>query len=85
MPIRSVQHYEQISDKAFEDRARKAMITSMNNAGMVFNELARVVKDGERVVAEWEGFFEVDNGQRVYFLACKHRMTAVFTSLSRLC
>jgi len=60
------------------------MITSMNNAGMAFNELARVVKDEERVVAEWEGVFEFDDGQWVYFLKCKHRMTAVFTSLSHL-
>ena len=61
------------------------MITTMNKTGMMFNELDRVVKDGERVVAEWEGVFEVNNGQRVYFLECKHRMTAVFTSLSHLC
>jgi hypothetical protein len=85
MPIRNVQHCEQLSDKAFEDKARKAMITSMNNAGMVFNELTRVIKDRERVVAEWEGVFEVDDGQRVYFLECKHKMTGVFTSLSHLC
>jgi hypothetical protein len=84
MPIKSVQHYEQVSDKAFEDKARKAMITFMNNAGMAFNELDRVIKDGERVVAEWEGVFEVD-GQGVYFLECKHRVTAVSTSLSHLC
>jgi hypothetical protein len=61
------------------------MITFMNNEGMAFNELDRVIKDGEKVIAEWEGVFEVDDGQRVYFLECKHRVTAVSTSLSHLC
>jgi hypothetical protein len=85
MQIKNVQHYEQISDKAFEDKSREAMITFMNNEGMAFNELDRVIKDGEKVVAEWEGVFEVDDGQRVYFLDCKHRVTAVSTSLSHIC
>jgi hypothetical protein len=86
MPMRSVQHYEQVRDKALEDKARKAMITFMNNVGIAFNELDRVIKDGERVAAEWEGVFEVDDGQGVYFLECKHRATAVPTSLlSYLC
>jgi hypothetical protein len=84
VPIRNVQHYEQISDKAFEDEARKTMITFMDGAGIAYNELTRVVKDGVRVVAEWEGIFEVDDG-RVFFLECKHKMTAVFTSISHLC
>ena len=85
MPIRSVQRCEQSSDKAFEDKSRKAMITFMNNVGMAFNELDRVIKDGDRTVAEWEAVFEVDDGKGVYFLECKHRMTAVSTSLSHLC
>jgi hypothetical protein len=83
--ITNVQHYEQISDKGFEDKSRQAMITFMNNAGMAFNEIDRVIKDGANVVAEWEGVFEVDDGKGVYFLECKHRVTAVSTSLSHLC
>ena len=85
MPIRSVQHYEQISDKAFEDKSRNAMITFMTNMGIAFKELDRVIMDGEKVVAEWEGVFEVNDGHGVFFLECKHRMTAVSTSLSHLC
>ena len=85
MPIRSVQHYEQISDKAFEDKSRNAMITFMKNMGIAFKELDRVIMDGEKVVAEWEGVFEVNDGHGVFFLECKHRMTAVSTSLSHLC
>ena len=61
------------------------MITFMNNAGMAFNELDRVIKDGDRIVAEWEAVFEDDDGKGVYFLECKHRVTAVSTSLSHLC
>jgi hypothetical protein len=85
MAIKSVQHYEQISDKAFEDKSRNAMITFMQNAGTAFKELDRVIKDGEKVVAEWEGVFDIDDGHGVYFLECKHRVTAVSTSLSHLC
>jgi hypothetical protein len=84
MPMKSVQHYEQVSYKAPEDKARKAVFTFMNNAGMTFNEVDRVIKDGEKVVAEWEGVFEVDDGQDVYFLECKHRVRAVSTSLFAL-
>jgi hypothetical protein len=56
----------------------------MNKEGIAFNEIDRVIKDNDRVVAEWEGVFEVDGGQHLYFLECKHKMTAVSTSLSHL-
>ena len=85
MPMQNIQHYEQISDKGFEEKSRKALITYMNQEGIAFNELNRVIQDGDRVVAEWEGVFEVDGGQHLYFLECKHKMTAVSTSLSDLC
>ena len=51
------------------------MIDYLNNSGLEFHELDRVIKDGDTSVAEWEGVFELDN--HVYFLECKHRVTAV--------
>ena len=60
------------------------MIDFMKDAGMAFKELDRIIKDGERVVAEWEGVFEVD-GHGVFFLECKHKVTEVSTSLSHSC
>jgi len=56
----------------------------MNDAGMAFKELDRIITDGERVVAEWEAVFEVD-GHGVFFLECKHKVTEVSTSLSYSC
>jgi hypothetical protein len=85
VPVQNVQHYEQVSDKGFEDKSRKALITYMNKEGITFNELNRVIKDSDKVVDEWEGMFEIDGGQHLYFLECKHKMTAVSTSLSQLC
>lgn len=67
--------HSQISNKAFEAKSRQAMIDYLNNSGLEFHELDRVIKDGDTSVAEWEGVFELDN--RVYFLECKHRITAV--------
>ena len=84
IPIQNVQHYEQVSDKGFEEKSRKALTTYMKE-GIAFNELDRVFKDGDRVVADWEGVFEIDGGQQLYFLECMHKMTAVSTSLSQLC
>jgi hypothetical protein len=83
--MQNVQHYEQVSDKGFKEKSRKALTTYMNKEGIAFNELNRVIKDSDRVVAEWEGVFEVDGVQSLYFLECKHKMTAVSTSLSQLC
>jgi hypothetical protein len=85
MSMQNVQYYRQASDKRFEEKSRKALITYMKKEGFSFKELDRVIEDGKNVVAEWEGLFEIDDGQHLYFLECKHKMTAVSTSLSRLC
>ena len=60
------------------------MLYFMNDSGMAFKKLDRIVKDGETVVAEWEAVFEVD-GHGVFFLECNHRVTEVSTSLSYSC
>jgi hypothetical protein len=78
---KNVQYYLQTCDKMFANKSREAMLHFMNDAGMVFKELDRIIKDGERVIAEWEAVFEVD-GHGVFFLECRHKMIEVSTSLS---
>jgi hypothetical protein len=85
MPMQNIQHYEQASNKGFEDKSRRTLVTYMAKEGIEFTELNRVIKDKDNLVAEWEGVFEIEDGREVYFLECKHRMTAVSTSLSQLC
>jgi len=80
MAAQKERQHSQVSDKTFEARSRYAMINYLNNSGFPFHELDRIIKDGDNDVAEWEGVFEFDN--RVYFLECKHRVTAVSTPLS---
>jgi len=83
-PLKNVQQYLQTCDKMFENKSREAMLRFMNDAGMTYKELDRIIKDGERLVAEWEAVFEVD-GHGVFFLECKHKVTEVSTSLSCSC
>jgi hypothetical protein len=75
--MQNIQQYEQASDKGFEDKSRRALVTYMAKEGIKFTELNRVIKDKDNVVAEWEGVFEIDGGREVYFLECKQNMTAV--------
>lgn len=73
--------HSQVSDKAFEGRSRAAFIQFLDQENLKYTEVDRMVKDGDRVVAEWEGVFEVEGGA-VYLLECKHCVTAVSTTLS---
>jgi hypothetical protein len=78
-PMKNVQQYLQTCDKGFENRSREMMLRFIKRTGIAFKELDRIIKDGERVVAEWEAVFDVD-GHGVFFLECKHRVTEVSTS-----
>jgi len=62
-----------------------SLIAYMNKEVIAFNEPARVIKVNVKKVAEWDGVFEVDGGQHLYFLNCKHKTTVVSTSVSWLC
>jgi hypothetical protein len=75
--------HSQVSDKSFEDKSRAALIRFLNQDTLEYTELDRIVKDGDRIVAEWEGIFEVE-GDAVYLLECKHCVTVVSTILSHL-
>jgi len=83
IPLRNLENYVHTCSKKFEEKSRHAMIDFMKEQGMAFKELDRIIRDGSRVVAEWEGIFEV--GERVFFLECKYKVTNVATSLSHLC
>ena len=82
-PLRNLENYVHTCSKKFEEKSRQAMIDFMKDQGMAFKELGRVIKDGNRTVAEWEGIFEVDG--RVFFLECKHKVTNVSPFVSHLC
>ena len=47
-PLKIVQQYLQTCDKMFENKSRETMLHFMNDAGMTFKELDRIIKDGER-------------------------------------
>ena len=59
------------------------MFNFIKGQGMAFKELNRVIRVGKRIVAEWEGIFEVDG--QVFFVECQHKVTNVSASISHLC
>jgi hypothetical protein len=83
IPLRNLENYVHTCSKKFEEKSRHAMLDFMKEQGMAFKELDRIIKDGSRVVAEWESIFEVDG--QVFFLECKHKVTNVSISFSHLC
>jgi hypothetical protein len=79
--------HTQVSDKAFEDKSRLALIAHMERQGSEFKELDCIINDPvtRNTVAEWEGIFNVFAHDRVYFLECKHSITGVHPSFVVLC
>jgi hypothetical protein len=71
--------HSQVSDKAFEDKSRLALMAHMQSQGLKFKELDRIVSGPVGTIAEWEGVFNVFPG-RLYFLECKHSVTGVHLS-----
>jgi len=69
--------HRQVADKAFEDKSRKALLRYLEEQQYSFRELSRVVKVDGKIVAEWEGVFELEGGE-IWFLECKHCVTIVF-------
>jgi hypothetical protein len=67
----------QTSDRAFEDKSHKALIRYVEEQQFSFRELTRVFKVGDEPKIEWEGVFELANGE-VWFLECKHCVSMVF-------
>ena len=73
-----MREHTQVSDRAFEDKSRLALITYMKDKDLKFSELNRLFKDKNGILlAEWEGVFEVEN-EGIYFLECKHSVSSVF-------
>jgi len=71
--------HTQVSDKAFKDKSRLALIAHMERQGLRFKELDRIINDPPNTIAEWEGIFNVFP-DRLYFLECKHSVTGVHPS-----
>ena len=68
--------HRQTSDKAFEEKSRAAMIRYLNDHKLSFHDLGREIKVSGKIVAEWEGVFELEDGQ-LWFLESKHCVTTV--------
>jgi hypothetical protein len=64
-------HTRKSEIKSFEDKARGAIIHYMQTTGIKLRELDRIIKDGDRHKAEWEGVFEIHE-IHVYFVECTH-------------
>jgi len=69
--------HRQVADKAFEDKSRQALTRYMEAQGFSFRELDRVFKADGKIIAEWEGVFELESGA-IWFLECKHCVSIVF-------
>lgn len=74
--MREERHHRQISDKAFEQKCREAMIRYLADHKLSFHELDRSIQNAGEIVAEWEGVFELEDG-RVWCLECKNCVTPV--------
>jgi len=74
--------HNQIADKAFQSKARFALIEHIRDKGLDYQEMDRVIGSGSDTVAEWEGIFEV--GGDVWFLECKNTITSISLSLDLL-
>ena len=72
-------HHMQVSDKAFEDKSRLALIANMEKQGLKFRELDRIITGPANTVAEWEGIFDVFP-DRLFLLECKHSVSGVHLS-----
>lgn len=73
--VQEQQPHNQIADKAFESKARYALIKYFGEKGIEYREMEKVITSGLDAVAEWEGIFEV--GDEVWFLECKNTVNEV--------
>jgi hypothetical protein len=69
--------HRQIADKAFEDKSRQALTRYLEEQGFSFRELDRVIKVDGKLIAEWEGVFELEDGG-IWFLECAFCVSTVF-------
>ena len=69
--------HHQVADKTFEDKSRDALVRYLKEKGYSFRELDRIIMVGKDTIAEWEGIFELENGE-TWFLECQHCVSMVF-------
>ena len=70
-----------MADKAFEDKSREALVRYLKEKEYSFRELDRIIMVGKDTIAEWEGIFELENGE-TWFLECKYCVSMVFYRVS---
>jgi hypothetical protein len=68
--------HRQVADKAFEDKSRQALTRYLKEQRFSFHELDRVIKADGKIIAEWEGVYELEGGG-IWFLECKHCISTV--------
>ena len=64
-------------DDLLEDKSRQALSRYLGEQGFSFRELDRIIEVDGKTVAEWEGVFELEDGE-IWFLECKHCVSTVF-------
>jgi hypothetical protein len=76
-PVSDERLHRQVADKAFEQKCHQALARYLNKRGVPFHQLDRNIQVDGKIVAEWQGVFQLASGQ-VWFLECKHCVTSVF-------
>ena len=73
--------HRQVADKSFENKSRQTLTRYLKEQGFSFRELGRVFKADGKIIAEWEGVYELEGGE-IWFLECKHCISTVFNPLN---
>lgn len=73
--------HRQVADKDFKDKSRQALTRYLKEQRFSFHELDRVIKADGKIIAEWEGVYELESGE-IWFLECKHCVSTVFNPLN---
>lgn len=56
-------HHHQVADKAFEDKSHEALVRYLKQKEYSYRELDRKIMIGKDTIAEWDGIFELENGE----------------------
>jgi len=79
--MKDERQHRQVADKAFEDKSRQALTRYLKEQRFSFRELDRVIKMDGKIIAEWEGVYELEGGG-IWFLECKHCVSTVCNPLN---
>lgn len=60
-------HHHQVADKAFEEKTRETLAHYLKKYKFSYRELDRNIMVDKDIIAEWEGVFELENGENLVF------------------